>query len=235
MWAILIAILLCTQNYINKENRPENAKSKFHAQNQSVYPTEKINRPTNWAETLGNSKSTIATNELNFTAHFSDHNSQEANAEILKWSQKPLLATKFGKNCTRKLSDNELTSQFFTQGQLLRNPHEITYLLNYHSCSTFCRKTTPSVFSFLENLKKWTKNTISLKKAQRRRKAGEPRQAIPKLFDPTLHSAKTHWNYFTNADMLAELQSTKREIQQAKMTRTTPEVKLCTKYQKCNC
>jgi hypothetical protein len=64
-----------------------------------------------------------------------------------------------------------------------------------------------------------------MKKEQRRRKKSEPRQAIQKKLDSTLHSAKTHCNYFTNADTLTELQLTKRKTPQTKMTRTTPEVK----------
>ena len=113
MWAILIAILLCAQNFINGKNRLENAKSKFHAQNQSVSLTGKINQPINRAITLGKSNLTIDTYEINFTTHSSDHNSQEANAITSFWPQQIEISTKNSKKCISISADNDLTSGFF--------------------------------------------------------------------------------------------------------------------------
>ena len=100
MWAIIFAILLCTQYYISGGNRPKNAKLKFHAQNKSVFPTEKISRPINWAETLGNKNSTTNTYEIKFTSHSSDHSSQEANPTNSFCRERIEISTKTEKNAS---------------------------------------------------------------------------------------------------------------------------------------
>jgi hypothetical protein len=112
MWAIIFAILLCTQYYISGGNRPKNEKMKFHAQNKSVFLTETTNQPTNWAKTLGNSISTTQTNEINFTSHSSDHSLQEAITENTLCLQRIDLCTKNSKKCISISADIDLTSGF---------------------------------------------------------------------------------------------------------------------------
>ena len=156
MWAILVVTFLCTQIHIYGKNRPENAKTKFHAQNQTVLSSEQTNRPRKWAETLGNLKSITNMSELEFTKMSIDHNPQQANVQFSLWPHKTPHCIKTYKNYISTSTDNDLASQFFPQGQLYRNALGVTKIPGLHPRSTFCKKTTPSVFSLFG--RKWTIN-----------------------------------------------------------------------------
>ena len=67
MWVIFLAILLCTQKFIDGKNRLENGKLKFHAQKWPAFTKFTTNESITWAETLGNEISTAKSYEIKFS------------------------------------------------------------------------------------------------------------------------------------------------------------------------
>ena len=106
---------------------------KLHAQNKSVFPTEIINRPINWAETLGNKISTTNTYEIKFTLHSSNHSSQEANPTNSFCQQRIEISTKNRKKCISISADIDLTTGFSSAGTNITDMRGKPKKLYHHS------------------------------------------------------------------------------------------------------